>query len=670
MTLAPSSSSSSPGSEPLPVQAFSTATDHHLYPKAPSTASVSSTTAETKETATSTLPYPPKLQEQPKGIEGLKRWFIQLGIMVRRNSRLHLRYRWTSLSQAVLAPIIFLLLLLILQKANDALERKSIPRPESYPLDGLAPCQGRIPGAPCVNILFSPNTPQTQQIMQQFATKNLERTGIPINLEDLTLPVNAPLDRTYGLLPAPDADYIYNFALNHPNTTAFGIEFTIDQGPPANYRYQVWYNNTLSGNGTDLFGHQTLALVRGMDEAIFSTLGISPTASSGASMDIQLKDWPTVPPLVVADGVVNQFGALFFFCTQMIIFMTVLYTIVQERESRLRERMEVMGLRPEVYWISWFLSNALLSLICALVTSIIGLACRFHAFSETNFAVMLITFFLFALAMVCFAFFTSTFLRTANGAILVGIFVFIVGMLFVSFIFSSTYVGYLWWDPKTSSAARYVFMFIPFFNFGKIYLDISVLTSGKLDVLSSTYTGGPGFHWSDLYKYLDSSFLPIYGDDGDYRYPDLPTPVQAWYFLLMNIGVYFLLTLYFDRVISTYSGRRESFLFFLNPRYWGWGRKDGRIPLSTWLSSVKPGSIPGEDEDVQRERLVVMDPNAQLAVRVVGLRKEYTHRNMIGMTKVDKVAVDCTTLGLKEGELYVLPCVGRVDPEERLFCSL
>ncbi|RKP12550.1 hypothetical protein BJ684DRAFT_5473, partial [Piptocephalis cylindrospora] len=547
-----------------------------------------------------------------------------------------------------------LLLLLILQKANDALERKTIARPESYPLDGLAPCQGRVRGDPCVNLLFAPDTPQTRQIMQAFSTKNQERTGLAMNVEGSALPVDSRLDRSYGILPAPNADYIYNFALNHPNATAFGVEFTIEQGPPANYRYQVWYNNTLSGNGTDLFGHQTLALVRGVDEAIFSSQGLSPTAASAAVFDVQLKDWPTVPPLVVADGVVNQFGCLFFFCTQMIIFMTVLHTIVQERESRQRERMEVMGLRPEIYWTSWIISNTFLALICALVTSVIGLACRFHAFSQTNFAVILITFFLFAMAMICFAFFISTFLHRANGAILVGIFVFIVGMLFVSFIFSSTYVGYLWWDSATAPSARIVFMFLPFFNFGKMYLDISVLTSGKLDVLSSTYTGGPGFHWSDLYRNIDNSFLPVYGDDGEYRYPDLPVPAQAWYFLLMNIGLYFLLAMYFDRVIATESGRRESYLFFLNPRYWGWGKKGGQVPLATWLSSVKPGSIPDEDEDVRREREMAIDPSSPVAVRVVGLRKEYSHRNFIGMRKVDKVAVDRTTLGLKEGELLAL----------------
>jgi hypothetical protein len=67
--------------------------------------------------------------------------------------------------------------------------------------------------------------------------------------------------------------------------------------------------------------------------------------------------------------------------------------------------------------------------------------------------VNLITFFLFGEAMVMFAFFLTTFIRHARIAILVGIFMFVIGLLFESFVFSGGFIGYIWWSPELVSPA-------------------------------------------------------------------------------------------------------------------------------------------------------------------------------------------------------------------------
>ena len=54
--------------------------------------------------------------------------------------------------------------------------------------------------------------------------------------------------------------------------------------------------------------------------------------------------------------------------------------------------------------------------------------------------------------MVMFAFFLTTFVRRARVGILIGIFVFVIGLLFESFVFSSNVLGYIWWDQSTSAA--------------------------------------------------------------------------------------------------------------------------------------------------------------------------------------------------------------------------
>src|SRR5687768_1023726 len=107
-----------------------------------------------------------------------------------------------------------MLLLFILQKADDAKKLKSNFHPESYPLLGVQPCQvclsrlkpylhsfinysfarlnvillvnikqGRLQDDPCINVMFTPDTPDTRTIMQTYANKNKDRTGFTFNLE-------------------------------------------------------------------------------------------------------------------------------------------------------------------------------------------------------------------------------------------------------------------------------------------------------------------------------------------------------------------------------------------------------------------------------------------------------------------------------------------------------
>lgn len=102
------------------------------------------------------------------------------------------------------------------------------------------------------------------------------------------------------------------------------------------------------------------------------------------------------------------------------------------------------------------------------------------------------TFFLYGLAMTAFALFITTLCRKSRVAVLFGVFVFIFGLLFQQFVFSSSFVGYIWWDAGTAPIIAQLLSLLPFFNFGKLVLDVSQLTTGKLDALTETYIAGPG----------------------------------------------------------------------------------------------------------------------------------------------------------------------------------
>ncbi|KAF9992881.1 ATP-binding cassette sub- A member 1 [Entomortierella chlamydospora] len=553
----------------------------------------------------------------------------------------------------------------ILQKADTSRQLKSNYHPEPWTLPGIDNCQGRTPKDPCINVMFTPDTAEIRQILTTANKLNQAREpAVNLNFENAMTDVNTLPSSTLGMVPVPDGQFIYNYTLTNPNVTRFGIEFSIVQGPPKNYAYQTWFNFTNAANSTDPFGDSLLSFTRAIDEAILQI-----AEGSSATLLATLKDFPLVPPTLASDEVVSSLGAMFFFCSTMVIFICVLNQIVTEKELHLRHSMQMMGLKTLVYWLSWWLSNALLVLVNAVIICGFGIAFGFTVFSNSNFLALLITFFLFGLSMVTMAFWITTMVKASRTAILIGIFLFIIGLLFESMVFSNSYVGYIWYDSGTSVVAKYVLMFIPFFNFGKVFLDMSLFATGRLDILTETYIPGPGFHWSDMYNQIPTSYTPTYNAERT-RHPDVPAPIQSWYFMLMNIGVFAILTLYFDQVVADDYGNKRHPFFFLDPSFYGFHFRK-KLTGRDWIAAQetdkakrdsrrkkmnKNHELPCEDEDdddVNAERLLALDPSFETQARICNLQKIF-QESAFRKSPLDKIAVKDLCLTLQEGKLLAL----------------
>jgi ABC-type multidrug transport system ATPase subunit len=505
-----------------------------------------------------------------------------------------------------------------------------------------------------------------RDIMSVFSKKNAERTGYEFKLENPITDLYAAPDKVMDIVPVVNSDFVYDYVVQNPNKTAWAVSFSQpnrETSPGTNIQYQLWFNATATANGSDIFGRTVLSFVRGLDEAIISVLN-DPSATITANIDVKMKDWPIIPPKTVSDSIVQQLGPVFFFCSEMLIFINVLNSIVTEKELKLRHGMEVMGLKPGVYWLSHFLSNTLLVFFNGLFSTIWGYIYGFQAYSNANFFVLFITFFLFGEAMVMFAFFITTLVRRSRVAILIGIFIFIIGLLFESFVFSSGQLGYIWWSRGTIEDYWAIIMcFLPFFNFGHMFLDITTLTTGILDTLTDTYIPGPGFEWNSLYTPINQSSLPMYGSAG---YPDVPAPVYAWYWLLINVAFYGVLTWYLDNVIPNEYGYYRPAWFFLTPSYWGF-EKSEQTDLSAWqIENEKYSMEPEakEDSDVVEERKRALDRNYFPPLKIVNLRKVYAN----GIFKREtKVAVRNSCFTVEQGKLLAL--LGQ-NGAGKIFCNI
>jgi len=83
------------------------------------------------------------------------------------------------------------------------------------------------------------------------------------------------------------------------------------------------------------------------------------TATVVADIDINLKDWPKIPPSVTGDTVVQNLGPAFFFCSEMVVFIIMLNQLVTEKEQKLRASMQMMGLTVSIKKSFYYLLDPL-----------------------------------------------------------------------------------------------------------------------------------------------------------------------------------------------------------------------------------------------------------------------------------------------------------------------
>jgi hypothetical protein len=142
---------------------------------------------------------------------------------------------------------------------------------------------------------------------------------------------------------------------------------------------------------------------------------------------------------------------------------------------------------------------------------------------------------------------------------------------------------------------------MPFFNFGKIFLDIATITNGKYNFLTGTYDHSGNLTWERFFNKLPNNLLPLYSDG---EIPDVPTPASTMLLYIYNIIFYSIVTWYFDKVIPNEYGNSLPLNFFLNPTYWGYYTANDESN-NIWLSKLEKGSptpVKNDDAEISLQR--------------------------------------------------------------------
>lgn len=278
-------------------------------------------------------------------------------------------------------------------------------------------------------------------------------------------------------------------------------------------------------------------------------------------------------------------------------YVTVLsVSLVQEKEQKQKELMRIMGMSDIAYWLSWFLTYAIILFFSVIVLNAILVPGKL--FGESNYVVMVIIFYLFGLSIIMIAFLLTPFFKSAKTAgTFASLFTIILGCAAVPLIILDVA------DP-----GRWA---------------LSLLSPTAFAVLVSKAVDNEGLQFNNLTT------------KGDFP------PINYIIMLVVDIVLYFLLALYFDAVIPAEYGQRKPPHFIFMPSFWKslFRGKKGNAP-------VRQGSVRTWDrsEDIEA---VHPDMHGNEAISIRQLRKVFHGKD-------DVVAVDGVSMDIYEGQITAL----------------
>eukprot|EP00727_Mastigamoeba_balamuthi_P013914 m51a1_g9145 hypothetical protein (836) ;mRNA; f:87108-90307 len=358
------------------------------------------------------------------------------------------------------------------------------------------------------------------------------------------------------------------------------------------------------------------------------------TVKHSFPLAVEASGWPVYLALSVREMPVEtetlpyDFGSyIFAYLTPFALSFLVpvyVYTIVHEKQQRLREMMKMMGLRMRMYWAINFVYDCVLYLVVIVLYVAIGLAFRLRVFTQTAGFIQFLLYAGWGLSQISFAFLLSTFFSKSRNAT-VGSYMVVIFSILISFIWNQAA-----WSVEDGKQSFWLVLLYPPWAAYRAWSVVGI-NCGLLQCPSTLSA-------------------------------ELKTIVSV---LWVSVPVMLVLALYLDQVLPSEWGVRRHPLFFLSPLR-RLGPKSVVDPLKV---TVGPRDEAGEgesaevpagqdaDPDVQEEARVVQallrSPNMSEEAPVVvdGVRKVY------GSGKERKVALSGVSLRVQRNE-----CLGLLGP--------
>ncbi|EFJ52653.1 hypothetical protein VOLCADRAFT_85850 [Volvox carteri f. nagariensis] len=478
----------------------------------------------------------------------------QFLVLYKKNALVAWRNRRATILR-ILAPLLFLILALVIDKAiqaNDgsssAFQDVASPQPEG--IGSIPQCSQDLyigSKAGCVEVLYQPSPdPIVDLIMQGVQEKNSN----PIKVRGFS-----------------NRSAIQDYLFKNPDSALSAVHFEKTGSALEGFIIQT---NTTSKFFKGKFQHPNKFIQLPLQFAVHREIARYQLGSSGlpnagtlaTSLEFEANLKEFAHPAIAAVSVLGQVLGPFVFAACMFSFVIQIGVVVAEKELGLKQALRTMGMSDSAYWLSWGVWEVTLSFFVAHSICIYGLILQFDLFLHNNYGLLFFLFFLFQLSMSSMAMMLSAFIRRTQVAVYLGFTIFIVGWIMQAVVlFGVPYSPDYFWTAN--QAITIIFSMLPW----------DLLAKGFSDLGAATVGTNPGLKWSERSSYC--SYIknvedqPSYNRATTYKSFDCVISLNTIYgvFLALWAG-YFLLAVYFDNIMPNEFGVSKPFYYFLDPGYW------------------------------------------------------------------------------------------------------
>ena len=329
--------------------------------------------------------------------------------------------------------------------------------------------------------------------------------------------------------------------------------------------YALYYNYTLEGdtflsslNFPSPVDHDLLRIKLSIDNSIMKYLGEQKKMDAADIPKIEMShsSYPIIANRIIQDmNLVAQLGGYFFVLGPLLSFTIFLNEVVREKELKLRQGLQVVGVNHTVYWLSWIITGITFCVITSISLIVSAMICGFDIFWNTPFLISFTIFFVFGLAMVSLAFCVSTLVSTQAQANQVA-YTFVLVILIFQIMFSSSDVNHVFlYNNRTMNEfnvklLRRIFYLIPSFTVSICYGSVANIAATHLDPSAVSWTQGVKYKWSDFFT--EDTGVIIGG-----IYWTVPSPFELVSILFYDALIFMLFTWYFDHIVAHNRGVAE-----------------------------------------------------------------------------------------------------------------
>ena len=290
------------------------------------------------------------------------------------------------------------------------------------------------------------------------------------------------------------------------------------------------------------------------------------------------------------------------------------YRMVQEKETKVKEGMKIMGLTDGIYFLSYFIQYIILSLIVSLINTLIFLI----FFKKIPFIIFFLIFFLYSLNVFALAFFFQSFSEKAKESLLISVIIY-----FIMFIFHI-----LFFENDASFSMKTGLSIFPQVA---LYLGFQILGE------------------------FESNFRQFYSKDAFCIY-DNYSIITMYIMLIADILIYLFLGYYFQNILPHEFGIRKPWYFLCTKKYWS--RKIKIFNKNNILINEEDPPLK-ESEELILDVPLIFNENENFQTEEIykemnGPKDVLKIREIVKKFDDGKIAVNHVSLNLYKNEIFAL----------------